>query len=556
MKSTTQRSDRSPCWQLLQLKTRLLVVALYFPAASAFRLTPTPVHLGPNTRCTRRMDIPFRTRTSALGSSRTENTGFDKRPCDNINNDDVLMSNSTNVNATNGEFHHIDDDTKSRNGATSTKSWAFSPRGQAEAPVFLFPWSFWLKIRSTIPTIQYDHEVERGSSSKTNLTKHKSKRRWEVPLTSKPYQCPEELRSTIRLCIGAIALYFVMGALAFPLWLEPSWTLIDALYFSMASITTVGYGDVVVSGGDGARAMMAKLFVLSFNIYAVCISVSALGIIAKLALTQERKIVARAKESARRQLIRRFDLEQDSKEDLEIKDGEDDEQCRWADCVIDNKNECGVPIKPQSIFGALKQAMRSNLFNFLELAFLAGLLKRVERWSLIEVLYYWNCTATTIGFGDLCPQTQLGRLIAIVFIPLSVVSLGEVIAGVFAFINSRAAAKAEKDFLRREITFSDLEYLDVNDDGKVCELDFIAFMLVAMQKVDRKTMKDLQNMFHALDAGKDGFIEKEDLIELRQRKRFSKRLKREARKKERWFEARYREDIKKTEKKWFGLSFE
>ncbi len=97
-----------------------------------------------------------------------------------------------------------------------------------------------------------------------------------------------------------------------------------------------------------------------------------------------------------------------------------------------------------------------------------------------------------------------------------------------------------------------MEYLDVNDDGKVCELDFITFMLAAMQKVDRKTMQDLQRLFHALDAGKSGFLEKEDLIELRQRKRLSKRLKREARKKERWFEARY---TKKKSKKWFGRSY-
>ena len=31
-----------------------------------------------------------------------------------------------------------------------------------------------------------------------------------------------------------------------------------------------------------------------------------------------------------------------------------------------------------------------------------------------------------------------------------------------------------------------------------------------MQKVDRRTIKDLHNLFHALDAGKDGYIQKED----------------------------------------------
>ena len=278
------------------------------------------------------------------------------------------------------------------------------------------------------------------------------------------------------------------------------------MYFAMASITTVGYGDVVVNSGPGIRATIAKLFVLSFNIYAVCISVSALGIIAKLALAQEKKIMARAKERARQQFIHMFDIEEDK--DSEEEDEEDDEQCSWAEKVIDDKNKCDMPDNPRSIIGALRQSLQSNLFNFIVLGFIAALLKRVEGWSLIDILYYWNCTATTIGFGDVCPSTQIGRLLAIVFIPLSVVTLGETIASVFAFVNGRLAAKAEKDFLRREITLSDLDYLDVNDDGKVCELDFITFMLVAMQKVDSKTMKDLQHLFHALDAGKDGYLQK------------------------------------------------
>lgn len=414
-----------------------------------------------------------------------------------------------------------------------------------------------MKVRSVIPYIM--HDADHGSqSSKNSNGKQKSKRRWDIPLTSKPYQGAEGLRSTVAFCIGAVSLYFFIGMLAFPLWLEPSWTLVDSLYFSMVTLTTVGYGDVVISSGNGVRATMAKLFVLSFNMYAVCISVSALGIVTKLALAQERKFMTKAKERARERFIRIFDsTEERGDEGLQYEKDEDEDQCQWADRVIEEKNKCGdLPgeEKPRTIFAAFLHALRSNAANFAILSIVAGILQKVEKWSFIDVLYYWNCTATTIGFGDICPQTQLGRLLAIGFIPLSVVTLGEVIASVFAFVNGRMAAKAEKDFLRREITLSDLEYLDVNDDGKVDELDFITFMLVAMQKVDRKTMKDLQRIFHALDAGKDGFLQKEDLITLRKRKRFAKRLKREARKNERWFETRLKKDAKKS-KKWFGRSF-
>ena len=208
-------------------------------------------------------------------------------------------------------------------------------------------------------------------------------------------------------------------------------------YFSVVSITTVGYGDVVVRGGNS----LPKLFILCFNVYAVCISVSALGVIAKLALNQEKKIVTRAKERARQQLINMFsskrdeDDEYDEKEDEEDDEEEDDEQCSWANRVLEKKDDCDMPNDPQTVFGALIQAFRKNAFNFIILGFLAIIIQKAEGWSLIDVLYFWNCTATTIGFGDLCPQSQLGRLVAIVFVPLSVVTLGEVIAGVFGFVD-------------------------------------------------------------------------------------------------------------------------
>ena len=381
------------------------------------------------------------------------------------------------------------------------------------------PVSIWTKIRSALPHIMNEGYDE----AKSNLTKQKSRRRWEVPLTSKPYQGVEELQSTIASCIGAIAVYFCIG-LSLPFWLEPSWTIVDALYFSMCTLTTVGYGDVIITGGQGVRAMIAKCFVAAFNIYAVCISVSALGIIARLALAHERKILARAKERTREKLIHIFDSAHDNDEeglddedvDVDVDDEEDDEQCQWADHIIDEKSKCDdSPDVPQTLFGAIIRALRGQSSNFLVLAFIGGIIQRVERWSFSDLLYFWNSTAATIGFGDICPRTQLGRSMSIAFIPLSVITLGEVIASVFAFITGRVAAKAEKDFLRRQITLTDLEYLDVNDDGKVCEVDFITFMLVAMGKVDRKTMKDVQHLFHALDAGKDGYLQKEDLITLR-----------------------------------------
>ncbi|KAL7530899.1 hypothetical protein ACHAWF_003550 [Thalassiosira exigua] len=414
-------------------------------------------------------------------------------------------------------------------------------------PMLLFPWSLWLSLKSAVPVRNRMLPTDGGSNDR-RTTKSKPKRRWEVPLTSKPYEGVEGLRSTIVQCVAAIALYFVVGVGVLPR-LQPGLSFVDALYFSMASVTTVGYGDIAIVGA------LAKAFVLFFNIAGVCISVSALGVIAKLALDREHRLMSLARDRARSRLIRMFDSSDNDEGYDEGVEEEmcdvDDEHC-WVDGITDDELDRPAP---RTVLGALFQAFRENSSDFVVLTVLAWMIKRAEGWSLIDAMYYWNCTSSTIGFGDVCPRTQLGRGLAVAFIPLSVV-----IAGVFAFVSGRKADKAEKDFLRREITFADLKYLDVDGDGLVCEADFIKFMLLAMQKVESRTVRDLERIFQALDAGKDGHIQKEDLITLRQRKRFSRRLKRNRRNSDRWFETRLKKGVRseagKGRRKLFGVTFD
>ena len=43
-----------------------------------------------------------------------------------------------------------------------------------------------------------------------------------------------------------------------------------------------------------------------------------------------------------------------------------------------------------------------------------------EGWHLIDSVYFMMVTSTTVGFGDICPATQIGRAFTIVYALLGI----------------------------------------------------------------------------------------------------------------------------------------
>jgi Ca2+-binding EF-hand superfamily protein len=94
---------------------------------------------------------------------------------------------------------------------------------------------------------------------------------------------------------------------------------------------------------------------------------------------------------------------------------------------------------------------------------------------------------------------------------------GEVLGRIAGVYIGRKTRKAEHKFLHRSITLCDLRRMDANDDGMVDMEEFITFMLVALQKVDKESIDDLRAIFRSLDTNGNGMLEKDDLVEIVQK---------------------------------------
>lgn len=122
-------------------------------------------------------------------------------------------------------------------------------------------------------------------------------------------------------------------------------------------------------------------------------------------------------------------------------------------------------------------------------------------------------------FGRCCSGLSSSKTLRGFFIPLSVAILGEILSVIGGFLVTKAAHKAEHEFLSKDVTFEDLKAMDNNNDGQVSEVEFVTHMLVSMDKCDQELIDDLRELFIALDAQKNGVLEPRDLEILDQRKK-------------------------------------
>jgi voltage-gated potassium channel len=78
------------------------------------------------------------------------------------------------------------------------------------------------------------------------------------------------------------------------------------------------------------------------------------------------------------------------------------------------------------LLGGLRNGWRDPEFRALLIFVLILLLtgtvfySQVEHWSLLDSLYFSITTLTTVGFGDLAPKTDVGKIFTIIYIIIGV----------------------------------------------------------------------------------------------------------------------------------------
>lgn len=241
---------------------------------------------------------------------------------------------------------------------------------------------------------------------------------------------------------------------------------------------------------------MGKLFTIFFAIYGVVILGVFIAIFGSFISEAQTKTMKRFQRKQQHQMMETL-FGQTSSERPELED-----TGFWQDHV--------------SLVDDVWKVLCAESALILLVAAMSLILGLREGWDWASTLYFCIMAATTTGYGDYTPTNQLDKLYCIFLLPLAVAVFGEILGRIATVYIQRKQQVAQQKFLHRSLTLCDIRNMDSDDDGRVDMADFLSFMLIALQKVDRKTIEELKTIFRSLDSNGNGLLEEEDLDELAQ----------------------------------------
>ena len=261
-----------------------------------------------------------------------------------------------------------------------------------------------------------------------------------------------------------------------------SWTPLDAVYFAVVTMSTVGYGDLSPS------TWYSQLFTIFY------IFIGILAVFSQLTATVMH-LFAPAFDFSRKVLT--FVLPQPVPIDL---DG-------------NGKNDVLLPPHAVNFYATRLTGPVLMLFA-LQMLF-AGVFSAIEPgWSYGLALYHCLVTATTVGYGDVKITTNGGMVCAIVHILASVIILGAIVGDIDAARIERAAQLFRNDQLTQKFNRANLEKLLSKldqDGGGVEKFEFVVGMLLEASYVQQSDVDAYVHLFERADLTGDGKLSSADI---------------------------------------------
>lgn len=262
-------------------------------------------------------------------------------------------------------------------------------------------------------------------------------------------------------------------------------TFIDRLWFCFVLLTTVGYGNTFTPTSPASRN-----FTLVWSLYGLFLFGASSSIITSAMKTILSAIVDR---------LRRIPL-------------------RTRPVVVSSKTaqekSSNQPFTPSDLYYVLRGLyIKFVVFLFINFggAGIFWLLERDTGMTFLDAFYHCIMTATTIGLGDIAPQSQGGRLYGVLHMILSVALFGSILGTILSALDRRVQSLRKSEMLKKQLQEDLLVSLDRDGDG-VDKAEFVLGMLEKLGVLSREDYEPFLEQFAELDKTGDGRLSRQDLI--------------------------------------------
>uniref|UniRef100_A0ACD5UQ43 Uncharacterized protein n=1 Tax=Avena sativa TaxID=4498 RepID=A0ACD5UQ43_AVESA len=283
-------------------------------------------------------------------------------------------------------------------------------------------------------------------------------------------------RPSFRLMAFILLAYLLAGSTAFYLAMDhmsghrSGSRALDALYFCVVTMTTVGYGDLIPDS-DTAKLLSTVLAFAGVGIVGTFLSKSADYLVEK-----QETLLFRAAVHA---------------------NATNSEQARLR--AREAANKTWYKLYTSGVLLAASVAS-GTLF-----------LWKAEGMRPVDAFYCACATVTTLGYGDRSFSSETGRAFAVAWVMASTV----VVALFFLYAAELYAERWQRELARRvatrRMTNADLEEADMDGDQRVGAADFVLYKLKELGNITQEEISEFIEEFDRLDADHSGSLSPSDL---------------------------------------------
>lgn len=225
----------------------------------------------------------------------------------------------------------------------------------------------------------------RGLSKRTNgsaptygaIDEEEAEHPDEPSLTSGDYTVGNE-KYMLRMCGIYTLVYLVIAVVAYSYVFE-SWTIVDSLFFAVATFTTVGYGDLAPTSQSG------QLFTILFAVYGVIILGIFIGIVGHVISEGQTRALRKFKRGRQQKLLKALFLPSRNVNTSSTLDNDNNEHSEsWLTDHI-------------TLLEDVLHVCRIELPEILVVILLAYILGVREGWSFTSTMYFAIMSASTTG---------------------------------------------------------------------------------------------------------------------------------------------------------------